>query len=224
LISSGSIYLSVLDDDTIPDPTYLKRIISFLENSEETIGVSGLPVDPLSTIKRTKSNELMKYIKYLFFLDSTRSGTITKGGVNIGLRTTDSSPIESKWLIGCSIYKINKIRNLFYDSTMDGYSLGEDVIFSYKASTSGKLYLLPDVEFQHRQSSQQAHYKSNYWFKWASYRKTLISIMPGTRLKWFYYVWANLGQILMISFSRKGSSGLNRATSIVAIIRGTLRG
>jgi len=221
MISSRSIYLSVLDDDTIPDPTYLKRIVTFLENTDGAIGVSGITDDALLN---TKADNWINCIKLLFFLDSPRSGTLTKGAVNIGLRTKELFPIESEWLIGCSVFKINKIKNLFYDHSLDGYSLGEDVIFSYEASKSGKLYILPDVRLPHRQSSESTHYRSQYWFKWASYRKTLISIMPGSILKWIYYGWSNLGQIVMVLFTRKSSTGLNRLSSVFAIIRGTLRG
>lgn len=224
MISHNSIYLSVLDDDTIPGPTYLKRLIFFLENSGETVGVSGLPVNNISTDKKAKGKEWIKFMKHLFFLDSSKSGIITKGGVNIGLRTSESSPIDSEWLIGCSVYKINRIRHLRYESNLDGYSLGEDVIFSYKASFLGKLYLLPDIELPHRESSQLHHYRSNYWFKWSSYRKTLLSIMPGRILKWICYAWANFGQIVMILFTRKELTVLNRASSIVAIARGALHG
>jgi glycosyltransferase involved in cell wall biosynthesis len=221
LVSSASKYLSVLDDDTIPDPTYLEKLTSFLENSRDTVGASGITED---TFPEKAGNKLTKFIKYLFFLDSSRSGTITRGAVNVGVRTSATSPIESAWLLGCSIYKINEIRNLLYDSSLDGYSLGEDVIFSYKASASGKLYILPEVRLLHRQSSQSTHYKSDYWFKWVTYRKTLVSIMPGKILKWIYYGWTNVGQVIMVLFTRRESTGLNRLLSILAITKGTLRG
>ncbi len=221
LISSTSKYLSILDDDTVPDPTYFMKVTSFLENSKYAVGASGITDDAFPTNKQKK---ITKLIKYLFLLDSPRSGVITKGAVNVGIRTTAASPIESEWLLGCSIYKIDKIRNLFYDSSLDGYSLGEDVIFSYKASASGKLYILPEVRLLHRQSSQGTHYKSDYWIKWVTYRKTLVSIMPGKILKWIYYGWANFGQMIMVLFTRSESSGFNRLLSILAITKGTLRG
>jgi hypothetical protein len=113
---------------------------------------------------------------------------------------------------------------LFYERTLDGYSLGEDVIFSYKASAYGKLYLLPEVKLSHRQLSEHAHYKSQYWFKWASYRKLLVSIMPGKYIKWIYYGWSNFGQMLVVLLTRKGTTILDRILSILAIMRGTLRG
>jgi glycosyltransferase involved in cell wall biosynthesis len=220
-ISSDSNYLSVLDDDTIPDPTYLKYITSFLENSESAIGASGITED---TYPANKINKLTKFIKYLFFLDSPRSGIITKGAVNVGIRATSSSPIESEWLLGCSVYKIKKIRHLLYDSSLDGYSLGEDVIFSYRASNSGKLYILPEVRLLHLQTSRTTHYNSDYWFKWVTYRKILVSIMPGKILKWAYFGWANIGQMIMVLFTRRKSTGLNRVSSIFSIIKGSLHG
>lgn len=220
-VSSKSNYLSVLDDDTVPSPTYLKSMISFLQNSRYAVGASGVTIDAFPENKRKK---LTKYLKYFFFLDSPRSGKITKGGVNVGVRTSSSKPIESEWLFACSVYKINEIRNLLYDPTLDGYSLGEDVIFSYKASASGKLYILPEVRLSHLQNSSDSHYKNDYWLKWVSYRKTLVSIMPGKILKWFYYGWANFGQMMMVLFTRRDSSVIDRISSILAIARGTLRG
>jgi glycosyltransferase involved in cell wall biosynthesis len=221
LVSKASIYLAVLDDDTIPTSSYLREVILFLENSVDAVGASGITDDAFS---KNVNKKWMAFIKTLFFLESERSGVITKGAVNIGLRSVSRFPIETQWLIGCSVFKINKIRNLFYEKSLDGYSLGEDVIFSYKASAYGKLYLLPDVKLSHRQLSEHAHYKSQYWYKWVSYRKLLVSIMPGKHIKWIYYGWANFGQMIVVFLGRKETTKHDRMLSILAFIRGTLRG
>jgi glycosyltransferase involved in cell wall biosynthesis len=221
LVSKDSLYFAVLDDDTYPEPDYLKKIVSFLQSTDNAVGASGVTADNFPVI-RTRS--WTTYLKHLFFLESSQSGKITKGAINIGLRTKRKFPIESDWLIGCSVYKIKQLGNLVYESCLDGYSLGEDVIFSYKASAHGKLYILPDVRLPHLQYSVVTHYKNQYWFKWSSYRRTLVTIMPGKFLKWMFYWWANFGQMLVVLSARKDSTIRNRLSSVLSLIRGSLNG
>lgn len=221
LVSKDTVYLAILDDDTYPNPDYLKKIVLFLQSNTNAVGASGVTSDAFTLPAR---RSWISFLKRLFFLDSSQSGIITKGAVNIGLREIADHPIKCEWLIGCSVFKLKRIGNLQYESSLDGYSLGEDVIFSFKASELGDLFVLPNVKLPHLQYSEISHYKSQYWFKWSSYRKTLVELLPGKYLKWMFYWWSNLGQVLIVLCSRRGLSMRIRVSSAFALLKGSLNG
>lgn len=216
LVNTNSRYLSILDDDTYPEEKYFEKIVDFLDLNKNAVGASGVTFPPKNLSSTSKQTF---WFKSFFFLDSRNSGVITRGGINIGLRTNKLIPLKVEWLIGCSIYKLDFVRNLEYEKSFDGYSLGEDVIYSYQAAKNGELFLLPDVRLHHHEVSKSSHYRPEYWYKWSRNRKSLVLLMPGRFLKWFFYAWSNLGQILVVLFNPTLNSRL-RFQSILKIIKG----
>ncbi len=220
LASKNSKYLSILDDDTFPEEEYFQKIINFLDQNDTVIGASGITFPRNEYLTRWN---LIKLLKNIFFLDSNHSGSITKGGINVGVRSMDTIPLKVEWLIGCSVFRIERVRNLGYENSFDGYSLGEDVLFSYEAAKFGDLYLLPCVQINHLEESKSNHYQPDYWYRWSKNRKPLIRVMPGRVNKWLYYNWSNLGQILVVLLNPKKDI-MTRLKSATKIVKGALSG
>ena len=217
LIDSNTKYLSILDDDTYPEEKYLEKVVDFLEVNEQVAGASGITFPPNDYMSTSK---VIHLIKSIFFLDSQHSGIITKGGINIGLRTHSLTPLKTEWLIGCSVFRMSLIKTLEYEGSLDGYSLGEDVLFSYRVAKLGDLFLLPGVQINHHEVSKSSHYRPEYWYKWSKNRRLLIVLMPGRLLKWVFYTWSNLGQTLIVLCNPRIDSRL-RFQSALKIIKGT---
>ena len=218
LVSQESKYLAILDDDTHPDPNYFEYLCGFLGKQNYAVGVSGIPRSSKSGKSNYKKTNLLKI---LFLLDSFKSGSITRGGVNVGIRESKQEPILVDWLIGCAVYKLNLVRELKYEEEFDGYSLGEDVIYSYRASRKGSLYVLPQISLPHLEVSSKDHYRAEYWRMWTRNRKNLVSIMPGGTIKWLSYNWANLGQTLILFFDFRTPIQV-RFRSIFQLIKGVI--
>lgn len=218
LVTSNSKYLSILDDDTYPEEQYFEKIVEFLDLNEEAVGASGVTFPPNDYLSTSKP---IQWFKSIFFLDSQQSGIITKGGVNIGLRTDSLFPLKTEWLIGCSMFRISLVKTLDYEESFDGYSLGEDVLFSYRAGKNGDLFLMPRVQINHHEASKSSHYRPEYWYKWSKNRRSLLVLMPGGLSKWLYYAWSNLGQILIVLCNPRIDSRL-RFQSALKIIKGTI--
>lgn len=218
LVSKESEYLAILDDDTYPESRYFEEICDFLGQQKHAIGVSGIP----RSLKTGETNyKRTSLLKTAFFLDSFKSGSLTKGGVNVGIRKLSKDPISVEWLIGCAVYKLNSVRELKYEEEFDGYSLGEDVIYSYRASKKGSLFVLPQVSLPHFEVSSTEHYSSEYWRMWTKNRRNLVSIMPSGTAKWISYHWANFGQILILLFDFKSPTRI-RFRSIAQMIKGSI--
>lgn len=216
-ISKKSKYLSILDDDTIPEVEYFQKLVDFLEVNNSVIGASGVTFPGNEYLWRWHP---IRCFKSIFFLDSHRTGVITRGGINIGVRSRLVNPIQVEWLIGCCIFKVEYLKNLEYQKSFDGYSLGEDVLFSYEASKFGELFLVPNAQINHLEVSKSEHYQENYWYKWSKNRKSLIRTLDKPPSKWVYYHWSNLGQILILLLNPKISSR-TKARSIAKIVEGT---
>jgi glycosyltransferase involved in cell wall biosynthesis len=218
LISKESEYLAILDDDTYPETTYFEEICGFFGQLKNAVGVSGIPRSSRTGETNHKKTSLLKTI---FFLDSFKSGSLTKGGVNVGIRKLSKDPMSVEWLIGCAVYKLDSVRELKYEEEFDGYSLGEDVIYSYRASKKGNLFVLPQVSLPHFEISSMDHYSPQYWRMWTKNRRNLVSIMPGGTAKWISYHWANFGQILILLFDFRSPMRI-RFRSIVQMIKGSM--
>ena len=199
LVSVNAKYIAILDDDTYPDKNYFSDLIESMIHTD-SVGVSGIAIPKTP---RNQSTFLAQIFKYFFLLDHWNGGTITRGGINVPVLNVNSGLIKVDWLIGCSIYNIEKITNLRFDSSLYGYGLFDDVIFSLQASRNGDLYVDTRVTLKHIELSIDEHKSSEFWYKWTHNRKKVVNLLYGKRLKWLSYCWSNLGQFLIIFFNYK---------------------
>lgn len=160
--------LFFLDDDTNPNSTYFEDMLDTLL-SLNAVGVSGLAINP-EKIERIKPRGLFGFIKKIFFLDSNIDGKLLISGVGIPVRKKDAGIIEVDWLIGCSGWDFQKIRKLKFEEDFSGYSLGEDVIFSVKASKLGKLFVNSNIILNHLELPQTDLDVIKYNYMWVYYR------------------------------------------------------
>lgn len=160
--------LFFLDDDTSPYPKYFEDMINTLI-SFEAIGVSGLAINADNN-ERSKPSGFLGFLKKIAFLDSDIDGKLLSSGVGIPVRKSNSGVIEVQWLIGCSCWDYQTIKELEFESDFKGYSLGEDVIFSVRARQLGKLFVNSNIVLNHMALPQvdQSIIKFNYM--WVYYR------------------------------------------------------
>jgi GT2 family glycosyltransferase len=86
-------------------------------------------------------------------IDSDRGGALLESGVNV-LVFDGEQPSEVDWLSGCSMsYRTSALDGLRFDERRGGNGLGEDVDFSARLGSRGRLLWVPDARVEHRQSA-----------------------------------------------------------------------
>ncbi|MEI7560922.1 MAG: glycosyltransferase [Actinomycetes bacterium] len=190
-------YVSFLDDDVIVPENYFSKLISCIENYG-FIGISGLAINVENASGFKPKNRLERYVSQIFLLDSNKNGVLLKSGVNVPVKIRGTLPVETEWLIGCSIWDFQKIKNLRFEEDFYGQSLGEDVIFSLKASSRGKIAVDPTIIINHLESSIMRPNPEEFFYMWIRNRKRIVDQMRSGFIKYLAFHWANLGKIIQI--------------------------
>lgn len=153
LISENINWVLFLDDDLTLEPDTVEKLSKFLSknNTDDVIGV-GLK------LVQSKSNKKINIFESIFlrlFFMKGPPGTITKSGHPVSYVHKDRE-IETKWLIGSSMWRKEILKEYKFDHSKTKYSAYEDVIFSYNCSKLGKLVFLANakINFQHNEITQ----------------------------------------------------------------------
>ena len=183
-------YLLFHDDDIEVDKYYVEKLIQDIQDLK-AIGVSGVAINP--NIIQRKESPLNLIIKKFFYIDSKYPGRVLKSGI-----CSDSSfaksQYESEWLIGCSLWNYQIVADLNFPK-WQGYSLGEDVYFSFTAAKRGKLLVNPKIEIKHMQSLINRPNKSAYYEMWIGNRYMFLKNFYGPRVNLIPFHMANLAML-----------------------------
>jgi glycosyltransferase involved in cell wall biosynthesis len=210
--------LYFLDDDVLPDPNYLENLAQIIGNPE-IVGASGLAKNPLLTQTRQKPRGIVGFVHKLFLLDSEIDGKLLLSGVNIPVRSESKSAKEVDWLIGCSIWKYEKIKSLRFEKDFLGQSLAEDVIFSVQAKKQGKLLTDPEIILIHEESKASP---KEHWEMWMVNRWRLVQVMEtGFRGKCAFW-WASIGQIGILTYGNLFSKP-SQSNSLMGLWTGCIK-
>jgi len=167
-LSKDAKVLFFLDDDVNPNSTYFEDMLTTLF-SLKAVGVSGIAINPKKN-ERIKPISLIGFLKRISFLDSNIDGKLLMSGIGIPVRVRDAGAIEVEWLIGCSCWDLQKIKELRFEEDFIGYSLGEDVIFSVQARKLGKLFVNSNIVLNHLELPQTDSKVIDYYYMWVYYR------------------------------------------------------
>jgi len=209
-------YVCFLDDDVITPTDYLSTLISILEE-KKAIGISGLAINSNLPLRELPKG-LAGLVHRIFLLDSKREGVLLRSGINIPIRKPNQGSKYVDWLIGCSIWNLNRIEGLTFENNLTGQSLGEDVIFSFRASKLGSLIVNSDVVLNHLESPVSRPSEYEFWKMWVVNRYLLIDYMGKSFYNRVFYHWANFGQliILLISSVKNNQKNLEAPKGIFA--------
>jgi GT2 family glycosyltransferase len=218
MVSIGCKYLAFLDDDTRPNSNYLESLIFGLEKFN-AIGISGLAINPIKIERRYRPNGVVGTIQRFFLLDSKRDGVILKSAIATPIRVYGDGIKQSQWLIGCSVWKYEQISKLRFENDFKGQSLGEDVIFSYRASLQGDLIVDSAVYLDHFEAKVNRPKEIEFWKMWVINRYRLSKVMYPNNNFYFSFHWANLGHLLFLMYKLFSNSSHSKF-SIYGMIAG----
>ena len=192
-------HVGFLDDDVRIEPDYFLRLVHEL-TEKNAVGISGIALNPLAFSLRTKPKGAVGRFYRLFLLDSLIDGKLLSSGVNVPVRDYEGCTVEVDWLIGCSVWNFQNIKDLRFEEDFFGQSLGEDVIFSYLASRRGVLLTNPSVLITHYESAVGRPGFVEFYRMWTRNRYRLIQNMDLGVLGRASYVWSNLGQSIILFY------------------------
>jgi glycosyltransferase involved in cell wall biosynthesis len=194
LVSKKTTHIAFIDDDTWPEKDYFSKLEKTMYKFN-AVGVSGITNDLHAKLKKTGGNEKRDFFKKLFFLASSKECVVLRSGVNTPVKELTNTEIRSQWLIGCSLWDRELIRNVRFDSSLLTNSVGEDVIFSIQASVNGPLYVNKSVVLQHNSSTQYAKSLSIFE-QWIKNRQKIINLIGNSFINKLCYIIANSGAVI----------------------------
>jgi GT2 family glycosyltransferase len=214
-VPSNCEYVAFLDDDVLIPENYFSKLITSMEKNGY-IGISGQAINTENKFSIKQKSKIQHSISRFFLLDSTKNGVILKSGVNIPVKSENTNTIETEWLIGCSVWNFPKIKYLRFEEDFLGQSLGEDVIFSLKASRSGKIAVDPTVVLNHLESAIMRPNPEEFMSMWIRNRDRIVREIQSGSFKYLAYHWANFGKLLQIILL----PGSNKLLKIKGILKG----
>jgi hypothetical protein len=194
---------------------YFANLINTLVKTD-CVGVSGLALNPMVSIKNNPVRRIQNIIAKIFLLYSSKEGVVLKSGVNIPVNQNRRSLMEVEWLIGCSIWDFSKLNGLKFREDFQGQSLGEDVIYSHNARKFGKIYVDPRIILTHFESPIMRPNEEEFMYMWVRNRYEIMKEINTEVGSLTPYHWANFGKMLQILFLKnkgkmKALKGMFRA-------------
>jgi GT2 family glycosyltransferase len=219
-VSKNSQYIFFLDDDVLIKGDYFEEL-KILISQSDVIGGSGLAINLTKSLERRKPEGLKGLYKKIFLLDSKVDGKLLKSAINIPCRIKNKSALSIKevdWLIGCSVWKISAFDKLRFEETFYGQSLGEDLLFSYKAKALGKLLVNTDILINHRESDNERPNEHDFYKMWILNRYEISKQLRLSPLNIAFH-WANFGT-LMINIVKRQTKYRTNISVVCGIING----
>lgn len=219
-VSKNARYIFFLDDDVLINNDYFKKLINLI-SQPNVIGGSGIAINSTKLVERTRPNGLKGLYKKIFLLDSHKDGKLLKSAINVPWRFGDGSqaPVfEADWLIGCAVWKISVFEKFRFEKSFKGQSLGEDLLFSNKAKSLGKLLVDHNILINHREAKIERPNGHDFYKMWILNRYEISNQLKLSPLNLAYH-WANLGTLILNIIKKQKNYKIN-----LSILSGIVNG
>lgn len=178
-----------VDDDVVLEPGYLAAIDSVFGSEPEVLGVGG---------RITNLPEHNPHLfRRVFLFDSTRGGAVLRSGVNVlPFDVPDRGRVS--WLSGCSMsFRRTVFHDMSFDTRMDGYSLGEDVDFTFRVAQKGLLCIAGEARLAHLCSPTNRAARHELARREIVHRYVWVSEMRGHGVDLLSFWWSVSGDIVL---------------------------
>lgn len=186
-------YVSILDDDTVPQPDWIAQCVQFLEaGGLKTVGCSGI-----DGFGRRNPSAAKRFILGIFRLDTRREGVVLRSGFNSAVTSQGVHRVE--WLFGCSVWRAKIFDFIEYRPDFVGSCLGEDVEFSLRAARLGHLWVLPWVVLSHSREEQGRPDEFLHHYRLVRSRREISRLRDSSVVGFLSWVWGALGQAAVVA-------------------------
>ncbi len=189
-----------VDDDVTLEPGYLDTLWQVFVDRPEVVGAGGRIRGDRPVRRRSKAGLLYRRA---FLLESRKPGGVLLSGGESQAHLLDLPDRTSvRWLSGCSCaYRVSPARAIRFDERLDGYSLDEDLDFSFRIGQTGLLLLEPRASLIHHRSPRNRHQRRTYAAEYLVHRYWFVEKNLRHPLRKPAFWWAFLGRIGLTLFS-----------------------
>lgn len=144
-IDQNNNFVMFLDDDIKFNKSALNKMKNFIENNHQKYAGFGFNLMTNDKIKKNRNNFLN-----IFNIYSNKCGAVSRSGWHsLAFNLNRDTVVE--WLTTQAvIYNKGKIKNIFFDEFFKDYSYLEDLDFSYSLKNIGKLIVVADAQYRHK--------------------------------------------------------------------------
>ncbi len=196
--------VSFFDDDIELAPDYLEKIANVFESDYlgKIGGVGGMVQDYETQSNKSRHNHkianlFLEVLQRVFFITSTKPYSILITGMNVSKCHKAKRTIKVNWLHGCTSYRHDVFKILHYDDNLKGYSMREDVDFSFRVSRRYDLVFVPEARMIHHHSptarTNEATFGEmdiNSWHWFVKKNMKNINLM--------FFWWGAVGYLLLL--------------------------
>jgi glycosyltransferase involved in cell wall biosynthesis len=189
------------DDDISLDAGYLEYLWQVFVDRPDVVGTGG----------RVRASEpapgdsmVASLYRTLFLMECpTPGGVFPSGGESQAYLRDLRERTAVHWLSGCSCaYRPAPARQIRFDDRLEGYSLDEDLDFSFRMGQIGALIVEPHASLVHHRSSRNRHQKRRYAAEYLVHRYWFVEKNIRHPLRKPAFWWASIGRMGRTLFSR----------------------
>lgn len=222
-LANGEI-LAFIDDDTELLPNYFEEIEKvFLADPEKKIAaVGGYIIEP----DRKKAAKI-KHALEKFFLLRGPEGSVLRSTANTSIETAPAAMVEVDWMPSCSLnIRRDVYRKHLMDTWFTGYSLGEDLEFTYRIrrTTSLKLLVTPAAKIYHFHApvARIKERKLGYMMI-ANHRYIFKKLFKKNIENYLARSWSIVGMLIIEVLNKLAAPSKDRGGRILGMIDAILR-
>lgn len=199
VIAEEADVIHFLDDDVTLAPDYLVQMDKAFAENTEAAGVGPTVIEEGRSLLPPRFSFLMR----LFLLFSDKPGQVLISGHETPAQSLQlSHTVAVEWLNGCAAYRRAVFDEFRFADILEGYSLDEDLDFSYRVSRKKRLIVFPQASMLHRRSSDNRLPGEKYFHDYLVHRYwfTTRNMPPvGGRTSFW---WSTVGRLLRATIGR----------------------
>ena len=210
----------LLDDDVELTSGYLQTLGNALVEDRTLGAIGGLKLKPDGSHDVTPSGYM--WLRRFFCLDHPKAGRLLLSGCT---SPANGRPVRQRtdveWLSGFGMALRREVVDSFRtDAILTGYSLHEDLDFTYRIGKEWRLAIDPSAGLIHHNAPSNRFSRRDYAMRLLIHRYWIVEKNIRHPLKKPAFWWATLGQMLLLTLSRNPSAtdvrkGITRAIPVV---------
>ena len=152
-IDKDNNFVMFLDDDIKFNKGALNNMKNFIENNHQKYVGFGFNLTTKDKIKKNRNNFLN-----IFNIYSSKYGEVSQSGWHsLAFNLNRNTVVE--WLsTQAVIFNKYKIKNIFFDEFFKDYSYLEDLDFSYSLKNMGKLIIVANAQYRHKNNIDRSSF------------------------------------------------------------------
>ena len=199
--------LVVFFDDDIE---LLPHCMEEMESTHRQHGDEVMGVGALIENERKSPSKLWRVRRALGMVSNLKPGSYSRSGISVpwNFLSLDSTELaEGDWLRGCTMmWRTSAARDTLFNEAFGGHSQSEDLDFSLRAATRGRLYVNPKARVLHfpNTSGRPDSFMMGYTGMRNAYhihRHCLVNRKRRHAL-WFFYAWGLDTCVRMLGIAR----------------------